>query len=61
MINQLEEEIGKEKLLKNQFAETNKELIINFRKFEKNFIKEINEQLRMLSPIIPLKDLTFLK
>lgn len=61
IINQLEEELKEVKLQKNQNTEKNKEFVHNFEKLEKIIIKDINDQLRKLSSLIPVKDSTFSK
>lgn len=53
IINELEEELQKLKIEQYQSGEKNKENALNVEKIEKALVKDINEELRKLSSLIP--------
>ncbi|CAF0735884.1 unnamed protein product [Brachionus calyciflorus] len=53
ILNDLEEEINRLKVEQYQNVEKDKEFILNVEKLEKTLIKDINEELRKLSALIP--------
>lgn len=53
IIKELEDEIQRLKIEQHQNVEKDREFIINVEKLEKNLIKDINEEQRKLSALIP--------
>jgi hypothetical protein len=53
IIKDLEDEIGRLKVEQQQNTEKDREFVINMEKLEKNLIREINDEQRKLSVLIP--------
>jgi len=53
IIKDLEDEIARLKIEQQQNTEKDREFVINMEKLEKNLIREINDEQRKLSVLIP--------